>query len=56
MAITDLLKKSLDKISVADLKIMEGKKMNEIEKQEQTLRKLNDQLAEIRAAIRDKQK
>ena len=32
MAITDLLKKSLDKISVADLKIMEGKKMNEIEK------------------------
>lgn len=55
MALTDLLKKSLDKNSVADLKILEGKKMNEIDKQEQALKKLNDELSEIRAAIRDKQ-
>lgn len=54
--ITDMLKKNLDKQSIADLKILEGKKMNEITKEEEVLSKLNQELAAIRAAIRDKQK
>lgn len=54
--VTNIFKKNLEKQSVADLKIMEGKKMNEIEKKDEELKKLNNELNDIRAAIRDKQK
>jgi hypothetical protein len=53
--ITDLFKKDLNKVSVADLKIMEGKKMNEIQKLEAELRKQKEELDAIRTAIREKQ-
>lgn len=55
-ALTDMFKKNLDKKSIADLKILEGKKMNEISKQEELLVKLNQELNAIKTAIREKQK
>ena len=47
--------KPLSKCTIPELKIKEGKLMQEIEKEEAELRKLNAELDEVRRIIREKQ-
>ena len=52
---SSLFKKPYAKMSVAELRIEEGKTMQKIEDKEKELKELNFELEEIRQNIRDKQ-